>query len=220
MGIEDSKRRRSLDMTIVYNCGQHFKQSWLFPDGSGGGGGGGFCWSLMLVLLSLVLFSVGTAVSTLWVYTGGRLDQASIERALPVIQRDAEALAAKASTWLDAFNRDTLAPAWATCQAKLQWLAGELDRRHKLVAYWLNENMGPTLCYAKKQAVAAWEHARIHLGEFYEKAAKPFLKELQVSAAKYAQVLRVYLVHFMETAYHHATHLYNHLQSTFNNLVK
>ena len=27
--IEDSKRRRSLDMTIVYNCGQHFKQSWL-----------------------------------------------------------------------------------------------------------------------------------------------------------------------------------------------
>ena len=173
---------------------------------------------MMLVLLSVVLFSVGTAVSTLWVYTGGRLDQASIERALPVIQRDAEALAAKATTWLDTFNRDTLSPLWSSAQAKLQWLAGELDRRHKLVAYWLNENMGPTLCSAKKQALESWEHAKVHLHQAYEKS-KPWLKDLQAVATKYAQILRVYLTHFLETAYHQAHHVYNHIQSSIHNLM-
>ena len=54
----------------------------------------------MLVMLSLVLFSAGAALSTLWIYTGGRLDQNSIERALPVITRDAEALASKASLYI------------------------------------------------------------------------------------------------------------------------
>ena len=74
------------------------------------------------------MFSVGAAVSTVWVYTGGRLDQASIERALPVIARDAEALIAKASAWIDTFKRDHLTPLWVATQANLQWLWGELDR--------------------------------------------------------------------------------------------
>jgi len=182
-------------------------------------GSGGLCWSLLLVLLSVVLFSVGAAVSTVWVYTGGRLDQASIERALPVIARDAEALIAKASAWIDTFKRDQLTPLWVATQANLQWLWGELDRRHKIVSFWLNENMGPTFCAAKRQALEAWSHAKVHLNDFYEKS-KPWLRDLQVLTVKYAQILKVYLVHFLDTVYHQTHHIYNQLQSTWHDLMK
>jgi len=183
------------------------------------GSSGGFWWSLVLVLVSVFLFSVGAAVSTVWVYTGGRLDQASIERALPVIARDAEALLAKASAWIDAFTREQLTPAWAATKANLQWLGAEWERRHKIVSFWLNENMGPTFCAAKRQALNAWSHAKVHLDDLYEKC-KPWLRDLQVLTVKYAQILKVYLLHFLDVVYHQTHHILNHLQSTLHNLIQ
>jgi len=181
-------------------------------------GGGSFCWSLMLVMLSLVLFSAGAALSTLWIYTGGRLDQNSIERALPVITRDAEALASKASLYIEAFNKDYLAPFWASTLSKLEWLGSELERRHKLASYWMNENLGPTFCEAKKQATIAWGHALTHLQQVYEKS-KPFIKDLQFVVTKYADVFRVHALQFLETVYRHSLQAYDHLQASLHNLL-
>ncbi len=51
----------------------------------------GCCWSIMMFLLGLFFVAVATGFSLLWIYTGGRLDQRSVERALPVIRRDVDA---------------------------------------------------------------------------------------------------------------------------------
>jgi hypothetical protein len=51
---------------------------------------GGWCRSLMMLLLALLLVTVGSGISLLFIYTGGHLDQQSIERALPVLQHDVE----------------------------------------------------------------------------------------------------------------------------------
>ena len=51
---------------------------------------GGWCRSLMMLLLALLLITVGSGISLLFIYTGGHLDQQSIERALPVLQHDVE----------------------------------------------------------------------------------------------------------------------------------
>ena len=51
---------------------------------------GGFCRSLLMLLLALLLVTIGSGISLLFIYTGGNLDQQSIERALPVLQNDVE----------------------------------------------------------------------------------------------------------------------------------
>ena len=50
----------------------------------------GWCRSLMMLLLAILLVSVGSGISLLFIYTGGNLDQRSIERALPILQQDVE----------------------------------------------------------------------------------------------------------------------------------
>ena len=57
---------------------------------SGDGAHGGFCRSLLMLLLALLLVTIGSGISLLFIYTGGNLDQQSIERALPVLQNDVE----------------------------------------------------------------------------------------------------------------------------------
>ena len=50
----------------------------------------GWCRSLMMLLMALLLVTVGTGISLLFIYTGGNLDQRSIERSLPILQQDVE----------------------------------------------------------------------------------------------------------------------------------
>ena len=50
----------------------------------------GWCRSLMMFMLAILLVSVGSGISLLFIYTGGNLDQRSIERALPILQQDVE----------------------------------------------------------------------------------------------------------------------------------
>ena len=50
----------------------------------------GWCRSLLMMIMALLLVTVGTGISLLFIYTGGNLDQRSIERALPILQQDVE----------------------------------------------------------------------------------------------------------------------------------
>ena len=40
--------------------------------------------------MAALLVTVGSGISLLFIYTGGNLDQRSIERALPILQQDVE----------------------------------------------------------------------------------------------------------------------------------
>ena len=51
---------------------------------------GGWCRSLMMFILALLLVTLGSGISLLFIYTGGHLDQQSIERALPVLKHDVD----------------------------------------------------------------------------------------------------------------------------------
>ena len=54
------------------------------------GGGGGWCYTLFMFVMGLAVVGVALAISMIWIYTEGKLDSASIQTALPVIQSDVE----------------------------------------------------------------------------------------------------------------------------------
>ena len=66
---------------------------------------GGCLWTLWIFTVTVFFLFLGFGASLIWIYTGGHLDQRSIERALPIIQRDVDAklaeLSVKASQLLD-----------------------------------------------------------------------------------------------------------------------
>ena len=51
---------------------------------------GGCLWTLWIFAVTMFFLSLGFGVSLIWIYTGGHLDQRSIERALPILQQDVE----------------------------------------------------------------------------------------------------------------------------------
>ena len=81
---------------------------------------GGWLWSIFMFLMGLSLMTFGFGVSLLWIYTGGHLDQRSIERALPVIQKDMDlaldSTYKKANVYLDSARQVK------TDIIKLQWV--------------------------------------------------------------------------------------------------
>jgi len=50
----------------------------------------GWCYSLFMFLMGMSVVGVALAISLIWIYTEGKLDSASIQIALPVIQSDVE----------------------------------------------------------------------------------------------------------------------------------
>ena len=69
----------------------------------------------MMLLLALLLVTVGSGISLLYIYTGGHLDHDSIERALPVLKRDVDhsfALVAQKAEFLLYETQQAVAPLW------------------------------------------------------------------------------------------------------------
>lgn len=185
---------------------------------NGGSHFGGWVWTLFLVLASLALFAFGAAIATFWIYTGGHFDEPSLYRAIPLIQRDFDAMMTKLEGRFDEFSRSFLQPLGRRMSEGLQWLGSELDRRHKLVAYYLNENVGPALCAAKKQMYLHLESLRLHSHRLWE-SSRPYVKDLQVQCANYAQLSKVYLLQAYDFACHQATHVADHLRTTLDQFV-
>ena len=68
---------------------------------------GGWCWSLFMFLMGLTFIGVATGISLLWIYTGGRLDQRNIERAIPVIRRDVDLTLATVGKQAEGYYKDS-----------------------------------------------------------------------------------------------------------------
>ena len=75
----------------------------------------GWFRSLMKVVLALLLVTLGTGISLLFIYTGGHLDQQSIERSLPVLKHDVDQafmLVSNKADFLLQETQRTLTPLW------------------------------------------------------------------------------------------------------------
>ena len=123
-------------------------------------------WSFWMFMVTVLLIALGFGTSLLWIYTGGHLDQQSIERALPMIHRDFDIQWNKLS--------QALAPHVKSLKENCRWLWDEFNRRNDYVAHYINTNWGPTWCsakktameylsYAQKETLVLWERARPHL---------------------------------------------------------
>jgi len=149
----------------------------------------GWCWSLFMFVLGFVFVGVATAFSLVWIYTGGRLDQASVERALPVIRRDVDATMASVGKQAEALFSDAskalepyLKEAGVRGRAAWEWTKEasmdaseaahpylrsaqeEIRRLYALAAQYAGESWA----WLKPKAWAAWVAARPHfqrLGE-------------------------------------------------------
>jgi hypothetical protein len=86
------------------------------------------------MLFGLIMLTISMGASLLWIYTGGQLDQRSIEQALPVIQHDFEVYATMAGTWSDE-QLKRMGTSRGDLAKKSQELWTELKRRNDLVIF-------------------------------------------------------------------------------------
>ena len=156
-----------------------------------------------MFLLGVLLVSVASGFSLLWIYTSGRLDRASIERALPVIRRDVDATFAHIGKTAEVYyerSAETLGPFVkdAGVAAGKAWT--EVKRRHQITAHWLNENVGPYACGVVQQAkrTAAWAAARAADGWAW---LRPRMWSLWLAARPHFQRLGEMILEYAARAY-------------------
>lgn len=125
-----------------------------------------------MFLFSLLLLTVGTGVSLVWIYAGGNLDQASVERALPILMRDLNASVGSSSK--KAAEYVELCRSWAG--PRLTWLKEELERRNDLVAQFINQQLSsPEVCGLIKWSRSRWADALANAEYFWSYAVRPAL---------------------------------------------
>ena len=109
--------------------------------------GSGCFRTLMLFLMGVFFVALASGISLLWIYTGGKLDQRSIEKAIPVIQRDAEVTLGHVGKKVES-GYQASKPYIDHVKVKTNDLWEEIGRRHKVAAHWVHVNLGPTMCHA------------------------------------------------------------------------
>ena len=179
----------------------------------------------MMLLLSLSIVTLTSGVSVLWIYTGGHLDQKSIERALPVIQRDFDTtynnMASKAELVVGDLSK-SIGPYAETARTKAEWLWEDLKRRNDLVAFYINKNYGPTFCWMKKSAIEGFKTAQIYLQDTWVRC-RPYFQQLGEIIIYYAKHLwaqiEFYAPIVMETVCENAKLAYNWAQNTVQGLM-
>lgn len=163
---------------------------------------GGWCRSLMMLLLALLLVTVGSGISLLFIYTGGHLDQQSIERALPVLQHDVEhtfVLIGKKVDFVWQEAHRILNPFWKKIAKNGSGLWDELVKNGTLILNKMKEqashfldyvyvNWGPAFC-----SVRHWCQLRLHELMNYASQlwdlSKPYIDQLVYIVVHYTGLL-------------------------------
>jgi len=92
-------------------------------------------------MFGLIMLSFSLGASLLWIYTGGQLDQHSIEQAIPVIQHDFDIYTAVVGTWSEKqLNRMGTSKDGLNKKAHELWV--ELKRRNDLVICESSSKLG------------------------------------------------------------------------------
>eukprot|EP00094_Tigriopus_californicus_P001980 TCALIF_01908-PA protein Name:"Similar to Lrrc59 Leucine-rich repeat-containing protein 59 (Mus musculus)" AED:0.07 eAED:0.07 QI:265/0.5/0.4/1/1/1/5/0/438 len=141
----------------------------------------GWCYSLFMVLMACVFISLAMGISMIWIYTGGKLDQRNIERALPVIRQDIDGTVMQVGRKLEDTFQSGLqiaAPYWQSLKANTLSAREEFWRRQNLVSTYVNKNLGPTACaygnqlkahliWLRSLLIDAWLRVKPQLIEFW-----------------------------------------------------
>ena len=165
------------------------------------------CWVLLWAAMTLILVTSAMAFSLIWIYTNGKLDQRSVEKAVPLIQRDVDHVLAKAEKIMEpyvaAFPRE-LGPVLKSAEVQLTKFTSEWSRRQKLLAMYVNENLGPYCCslvhtvkswltWASVQAAELWETLRPQLLQLWSQWVYPGLKHVGDYALQSCQTLSLWV---------------------------
>lgn len=166
--------------------------------GAGGGvrgdsaaNSGGLCSLVFKILLAIMLAGGAAMISMLWVYTDGKMDSQSIQKALPVIQTDVDDFVMtwghRTSKYLSKIEKQ-VSPYIESglASGKRVWKDGAKEVRKG--AKWLSENYGESfqsfLNSARQLAlllwwkvVELWRSLQPHLHSAWTKA-RPFFESL------------------------------------------
>lgn len=172
-------------------------------------------WSFWMFMMTVLLIALGFGTSLLWIYTGGQLDQHSVEKALPMIQRDFGIQWNKLSL--------TLMPYVKGMKANSLWLWEEFKRRNDYVAHYINTNWGPAWCSAQKSLSEYWNSILRQGLELLERARPHFNKGVNWANRNF-QVLWKWLERnipiYMDHAYEQCRQWYIKMDSLYRQWMK
>lgn len=179
-------------------------------------------WTLWLCMLATIFLLLGFSVSLIWIYTGGQLDQRSIEKALPIIQKDVDFNLVKWSEKVNKWAGD-IRPYTAKAQENAQWLWEDFKARNDVVAHKINTHLGPYFCSAKKAFFYYLKIAQVESEKAWIRM-KPFLIELSATAWSYMKIAWTWIETnvpvYADIAYHKCIELAQFVQTTVNGLMK
>ena len=158
---------------------------------------------MLMFMLGLLFVCIATGISLLWIYTGGHLDQRSIERALPVIKKDVDATATIIGKKAEGFYEKSAkmtGPYLEGVAVKGVAAWEELKKRSKGLAFYLNQNLGPYCCSALGNLKLYWSYAQEMIFEYW-KWIKPKFFELWNSARPYFQKLGEFIIEQSQLLY-------------------
>lgn len=182
----------------------------------------GCLWTLWILLVTVFFLSVGFGASLIWIYTGGHLDQRSIERALPIIQRDVDVKMAELSLKASQLMEQTR-PYTKKLQENSEWLWEDFKRRNDIVAHKINLHLGPYFCASKAAFFQYWKLAQTQAGRAWA-SAKPFWNQFLAVMASYVKIawtwLETNLPVYVDFLYHKSIEMADVIQSFVNNLIK
>lgn len=182
----------------------------------------GCLWTLWILLVTVFFLSVGFGASLIWIYTGGHLDQRSIERALPIIQRDVDVKMAELSLKASLLMEQTR-PYTKKLQENSEWLWEDFKRRNDIVAHKINLHLGPYFCASKTAFFQYWKLAQTQAGRAWA-SAKPFWNQFLAVMASYVKIawtwLETSLPVYVDLLYHKSIEMADVIQSFVNNLIK
>jgi len=182
----------------------------------------GCLWTLWILLVTVFFLSIGFGASLIWIYTGGHLDQRSIERALPIIQRDVDVKMAELSLKASQLMEQTR-PYTKKLQENSEWLWEDFKRRNDIVAHKINLHLGPYFCASKVAFLQYWKLAQTQAGRAWA-SAKPFWNQFLAVLASYVKIawtwLETNLPVYVDFLYHKSIEMADVIQSFVNNLIK
>jgi len=182
----------------------------------------GCLWTLWILLVTVFFLSVGFGASLIWIYTGGHLDQRSIERALPIIQRDVDVKMTELSLKASQLVEQTR-PYTKKLQENSEWLWEDFKRRNDIVAHKINLHLGPYFCASKVAFLQYWKLAQTQAGRAWA-SAKPFWNQFLAIMASYVKIawtwLETNLPVYVDFLYHKSIEMADVIQSFVNNLIK
>jgi len=174
----------------------------------------GWCRSLMVFLMAALLVTVGSGISLLFIYTGGNLDQRSIERALPILQQDVENTVMQIGKKVDFGWQEaqrTMNPILKKIAKNGSWLCDELVKNGAIA--W-NE--------VEQKTSQIVKYAHVNWGPAFNSACEWIRLRLN-DVIKYASQLwdlsKPYIDHFMSILVHYTSLLAEKLKQHFPILV-